>query len=79
MKNDFSSDSVLTRILQGLVSAVGLYALVRFLPRLVKSATKRFVIGVVGEILLVALTLLVTNRSAPGPKAPSAPNASSSA
>jgi hypothetical protein len=33
------------------------------LPRLFKSLTKRFVVGLIGEILLVALSLFLTDRA----------------
>lgn len=61
----FSSDSsspLLTRIVQGLLGTLGVYALIRFLPRLVSSFFKRFVFGVIGEILLVAVGTLLTER-----------------
>ena len=65
--NAFSDESLFTRLLQGLLSLLGLYALVRFLPRVFKSATKRLIVGIVGEILIVAATLLLTDRAASRP------------
>lgn len=59
----FTDDSLLSRIAQGLLGALGIYAAVRFLPRLFKSLTKRFVVGLIGEILLVALSLFLTDRA----------------
>lgn len=61
----FSSDSsspLLTRIVQGVLSVLGVYAMIRFLPRLVSSFFKRFVFGLVGEILLVTIGTLLTER-----------------
>jgi hypothetical protein len=61
----FSSDSsspLLTRIVQGVLSVLGVYALIRFLPRLVSSVFKRFVFGIIGEILLVTVGTLLTER-----------------
>ena len=59
----FTDDSLLSRIAQGLLGALGIYAAIRFLPRLFKSLTKRFVVGLIGEILLVALSLFLTDRA----------------
>jgi len=59
-----SSPSLLTRIVQGVLGALGLYAIVRFLPRLVSSLVKRFFLGVIGEILLVVLGTLLTQQVA---------------
>jgi hypothetical protein len=58
-----SDDSLLARIVQGLLGALGIYAAIRFLPRLLKSLSKKFVLGLVGEILLVTLSLLLTDRA----------------
>jgi hypothetical protein len=61
----FSSDantSLVTRIVQGLLSVLGVYAIIRFLPRLVTSFFKRFVIGIIGEIFLVAIGTLITEQ-----------------
>lgn len=49
-------------MVQGVLSILGLYALVRFLPRLVSSFFKRFVFGLIGEIFLVAIGTLLTER-----------------
>jgi hypothetical protein len=59
----FTDDSLLSRIAQGLLGALGIYAAIRFLPRLFKSLTKRFVVGLIGEILLVAFSLFLTDRA----------------
>ncbi|HHP7239451.1 hypothetical protein [Longibacter sp.] len=57
-----SSTSIATRIVQGVLSVLGVYAIIRFLPRIVSSVFKRFVIGIVGEILLVAGGTLLTEQ-----------------
>jgi hypothetical protein len=62
----FDSSSWLSRLLQGLLGLLGFYAAVRFLPRLLRSMTRRFVLGLVGEILLVAVSLLLTDRARRG-------------
>lgn len=67
--NLFSSDAsspILTRIVQGLLSLLGVYAIIRFLPRLVSSFFKRFVFGLIGEILLVTIGTLLTERMTGG-------------
>lgn len=53
----------LTRIVQGLLGMLGLYAAIRFIPRLLRSMTRRFLFGLIGEILLVAVSLLLTDRA----------------
>lgn len=53
----------LSRLLQGLLGILGFYAAVRFLPRVLKSMTRRFLFGLIGEILLVALGLFLTRRA----------------
>jgi len=61
----FSSDAsspILTRVVQGILSLLGVYAIIRFLPRLVSSFFKRFVFGLVGEIVLVTIGTLLTER-----------------
>jgi hypothetical protein len=58
-----SLPSWLTRSIQGLLGLLGFYAALRLLPRLLKTLTRRFVIGLVGEILLVALSTLLTERA----------------
>jgi hypothetical protein len=55
--------SWLTRLLQGLLGILGFYAAVRLLPRVLKSMTRRFLFGLIGEILLVALGLFLTRRA----------------
>jgi len=62
MMDLFSRDRLLPRLVQGALSLLGLYALARFLPRLFRSMTKRFVVGILGEILIVAATTLLTDR-----------------
>ena len=57
----------LTRLFQGLLGTLGLYAALRLLPRMLKSMTRRFVVGLIGEIVLVALGLFLTRRSAEPP------------
>jgi hypothetical protein len=57
----------LTRLIQGLLGILGLYAALRLLPRLLKSMTRRFVFGLIGEILLVAVGLFLTRRATEGP------------
>ncbi|WP_103026970.1 hypothetical protein [Salinibacter altiplanensis] len=59
----------LTRFVQGLLGLLGVYAAIRLLPRVLKSMTRRFVVGLIGEILLVALGLFLTRRAPdrPGP------------
>jgi len=51
-------------MLQGLLGLLGFYAALRLLPRLFKSLTRRFVFGLIGEILLVAVSMLLTDRAA---------------
>ena len=58
----FEDNRIVTRIVQGVLGLLGAYALARWVPRLFKSATKRFVVGIIGEILIVAATMLVTER-----------------
>ncbi|MEF8815678.1 MAG: hypothetical protein V5A20_01965 [Salinibacter sp.] len=57
----------LTRLVQGLLGILGFYAAVRLLPRVLKSMTRRFLFGLIGEILLVALGLFLTRRATEGP------------
>ena len=57
----------LTRLLQGLLGVLGLYAALRLLPRVLKAMTRRFLFGLIGEILLVAVGLFLTRRAAEGP------------
>lgn len=59
-----SSDSSLpTRLIQGLLGLLGLYAAIRLLPRLLRLLTRRFLFGLLGEIVLVALGLFLTRRA----------------
>ncbi len=53
----------LTRLAQGLLGLLGFYAAARLLPRVLKSMTRRFLFGLIGEILLVALGLFLTRRA----------------
>lgn len=57
----------LTRLVQGLLGMLGIYAAFRFLPRVLTSMTRRFLFGVIGEVVLVALGLFLTRRAAKGP------------
>ena len=57
----------LSHLIQGLLGILGLYAALRLLPRVLKSMTRRFVVGLIGEIVLVALGLFLTRRSAEPP------------
>jgi len=67
MRNWLCESPLLTRILQGVLGVLGLYAALRLLPRLLKSITRRFLIGLIGEILLVAVGLFLTRRATDGP------------
>ena len=67
--------SWLTRLLQGLLGILGFYAAVRLLPRVLKSMTRRFLFGLVGEILLVALGLFLTRRATDRPRSRPGPAA----
>jgi hypothetical protein len=58
----------LTRLVQGLLGLLGFYAAIRFLPRVLKSMTRRFLFGLIGEILLVALGLFLTRRATERPQ-----------
>jgi len=55
--------SILTRVAQGVLGAVGFYAAIRFLPRLLRSMTRRFFLGLIGEILILAFSLFMTQRA----------------
>jgi hypothetical protein len=57
----------LTRLIQGVLGILGLYAALRLLPRLLKAMTRRFLFGLIGEILLVAVGLFLTRRATEGP------------
>jgi hypothetical protein len=65
----------LSRLFQGLLGMLGLYAALRLLPRVLKSMTRRFLFGLIGEILLVALGLFLTRRAAQGPSRNGSPPA----
>jgi hypothetical protein len=60
----------LTRLVQGLLGILGFYAAVRLLPSVLKSMTRRFLFGLIGEILLVALGLFLTRRATERPARP---------
>lgn len=64
----------LTRLIQGLLGLLGFYAAIRFLPRVLKSMTRRFLFGLIGEILLVAFGLFLTRRATEGPPRNGTPN-----
>ena len=63
----FDASDWLPRLFQGLLGLLGFYAAIRFLPRVLKSMTRRFLFGLIGEILLVALGLFLTRRATEGP------------
>lgn len=67
MRNPLSESPLLTRLFQGLLGMLGFYAAIRFLPRVLKSMTRRFLFGLIGEILLVAVGIFLTRRAAEGP------------
>jgi len=60
----------LTRLVQGLLGILGFYAAVRLLPSVLRSMTRRFLFGLIGEILLVALGLFLTRRATERPARP---------
>lgn len=62
----------LSRLVQGVLGMLGIYAAIRFLPRVLKSMTRRFLFGLIGEILLVALGIFLTRRAAEGSSSSSA-------
>jgi hypothetical protein len=62
----------LTRLVQGLLGILGFYAAVRLLPSVLRSMTRRFLFGLIGEILLVALGLFLTRRATERPARPPA-------
>jgi hypothetical protein len=64
----FDAPDWLTRLLQGVLGLLGFYAALRFLPRVLKSMTRRFLFGLIGEILLVALGLFLTRRATERPR-----------
>jgi hypothetical protein len=65
--SQFDTPDWLTRLVQGLLGILGFYAAVRLLPRVLKSMTRRFLFGLIGEILLVALGLFLTRRATERP------------
>lgn len=67
MRQYLSNSSLLARLVQGVLGILGFYAAVRFLPRVLKSMTRRFLFGLVGEILLVAVGLILAGRATQGP------------
>lgn len=67
MRNYLRDSPLLTRLFQGILGALGFYAAIRFLPRVLKSMTRRFLFGLIGEILLVAFGLFLTRRATEGP------------
>lgn len=73
----FSSNSPdwLSRLIQGIFGVLGLYAALRLLPRVLKSMTRRFVFGLIGEILLVAVGIFLTRRATEGPSYNGTPRA----
>ncbi|GEM_PF-5795464 len=62
-----NSPDWLTRLVQGLLGILGFYAAVRLLPSVLRSMTRRFLFGLIGEILLVALGLFLTRRATERP------------
>jgi len=64
---DIDAPDWLSRSIQGLLGLLGVYAAVRLLPRMLKSITRRFLFGLIGEILLVAVGLFLTRRTSDGP------------
>ncbi len=66
--SDANSPNWLARSIQGLLGLLGLYAAVRLLPRLLRFLTRRFVFGLIGEIVLVALGLFLTRRATRPPR-----------
>ena len=68
--SQFDAPDWLTRLVQGLLGILGFYAAVRLLPSVLKSMTRRFLFGLIGEILLVALGLFLTRRATERPARP---------
>lgn len=68
--SQFDAPGWLTRLVQGLLGILGFYAAVRLLPKVLKSMTRRFLFGLIGEILLVALGLFLTRRATERPDHP---------
>jgi hypothetical protein len=67
MTSFFDDNRMMARIVQGVLGLVGVYAIARWVPRLFKSATKRFFVGLIGEILIVAAAMLLTERRSSEP------------
>ena len=65
--SNFNAPDWLSRLIQGLLGILGIYAAIRLLPRVLKSMTRRFLFGIIGEILLVAVGLFLTRRAAESP------------
>lgn len=65
--SQFDAPDWLTRFFQGVLGILGLYAALRLLPRVLKAMTRRFLFGLIGEILLVAVGIFLTRRAAEGP------------
>ena len=68
--SQFNAPDWLTRLVQGLLGILGFYAAVRLLPSVLRSMTRRFLFGLIGEILLVALGLFLTRRATERPAQP---------
>ncbi|PEN13850.1 hypothetical protein CRI94_07245 [Longibacter salinarum] len=66
-----STTSLTTRIVQGILSILGVYAVIRFLPRIISFVFKRFVVGIIGEIVLVTVGALLTQQFARSSSDPS--------
>lgn len=67
MRRLLPESPLLTRVVQGILGALGFYAAVRFLPKVLRAMTRRFLFGLIGEILLVAVGLFLTRRATEGP------------
>lgn len=67
MRNYLRDSPLLTRVVQGVLGALGFYAAIRFLPKVLRAMTRRFLFGLIGEILLVAVGLFLTRRATEGP------------
>lgn len=66
MRRLLPDSPLLTRVFQGILGALGFYAAVRFLPKVLRAMTRRFLFGLIGEILLVAVGLFLTRRATEG-------------
>jgi hypothetical protein len=56
------SSDLLTRVVQWVLGVLGVFALIRLVPRIFSFVTRRFVVGIIGEILMVAAAALLTER-----------------